>query len=152
MIEFETTVSVARPVSTVFAFLSRFENLPKWNYFVVHVTQTTPGPVGIGTIYHQVRKTDEQEFGVTEFEPDRKVAIKTLPGSAPRLEMHFTLQADGSETLVRDRWKLDTGKPKVIEMLGAGQIKSAVTQNLLILKELLEAGRVTLQDGRRVAL
>jgi hypothetical protein len=152
VIEFETTVRVACPASRVFAFLSRFENLPKWNYFVLDVAQTTPGPVGIGTTYHQVRKTDEQDFSVTEFEPGRKVAVKTLPGSSPQLEMQFTLQADGSATVIRDRWRLDTGKPVLIEKLGVGQIKSAVTQNLLKLKELLEAGRVTLQDGRQVTI
>jgi len=152
MIEFETTVRVACPASTVFAFLSSFENLPKWNYFVVDVTQITPGPVGIGTTYHQVRKTDEQDFSVTEFEPDSKIAVKTLPGSSPDLEMQFTLWADAGETEIRDRWKLKTGKPVLIEKVGAGQIKSAVTQNLLKLKELLEAGRVTLQDGRQVTL
>jgi hypothetical protein len=132
--------------------LSRFENLPKWNHFVVDVTQITPGPVGVGTTYHQVRKTDEQEFSITQFEPDLEIAIKTLPGSSPHLEMQFTLQADGSETLIRDHWRLETGKPSLIEKLGAGQVKSAVAQNLMKLKELLEAGRVTLQDGRRVAL
>ena len=32
MLEFENTVYIDRPVDEVFAFLSDFENIPKWNY------------------------------------------------------------------------------------------------------------------------
>jgi uncharacterized membrane protein len=150
MLEFENTILVQRPVAEVFTFLSDFENLPKWNYYVLEVSKRSDGPAGVGTIYHQTRKTDEQDFRITELMKNHAVAIKTLPQSSPALEMRFTFYDEGSATLIRDEWKLDTGQPALLERLAVGKIKSAVAENLAKLKELLEEGRVVLQDGREV--
>ena len=91
MLEFENTVYIDRPVDEVFAFLSDFENIPKWNYYVLDVKQLSESPIGVGTTYHQVRKTDEQDFRIIEFEPDHMVAVKTLPQSSPGLENEIYL-------------------------------------------------------------
>ena len=152
MLEFQNTVEIERPAKEVFDFLSRFENLPKWNYFVLEVKRTSEGPVGVGATYHQVRKTDEQDFRVTEFDPNHTLALQTIPPSTPDLEMRFTLLPEGDRTKVIDQWKLDTGRPALLERLFAGRVKSAVKENLGKLKELLETGRVTLQDGRTTTL
>jgi uncharacterized membrane protein len=149
VLEFENTIRIDRPVEEVFAFLSDFENIPKWNYYVLEVRQLSESPIGIGTTYHQVRKSDEQDFQIIEFEPNHTVAVKTLPQSSPDLEMRFTLYEEGNTTRVRDQWKLDTGRPAVLEKLTGGRVKSAVAENLAKLKELLEEGRVVLQDGRQ---
>jgi uncharacterized membrane protein len=152
VLEFENTIRIDRPVDEVFAFLSNFENIPKWNYYVLEVRQLSDSPIGIGTTYHQVRKTDEQDFRITEFEPNHTVAVKTLPQSSPGLEMRFTLYEEGNATRVRDQWKLDTGRPAILERLAGGRVKSAVAENLTKLKELLEEGRVVLQDGSQVTV
>lgn len=152
MITFQNTIEIERPATEVFDFLSRLENLPKWNYFVLEVKKTSEGPAGVGTTYHQIRKTDEQVFRITEFDPNRTLALKTIPPSTPELEMRFTLLPEGEHTKVIDEWKLDTGKPALLERLFARQVKSAVKENLGKLKELLETGRVTLQDGRTATL
>src|SRR5829696_282823 len=118
MLEFENTIRIDRTVDEVFAFLSDFKNIPKWNYYVLEVRQLSEGPtIGIGTTYHQVRKTDEQDFRIIEFEPDHMVAVRTLPQSSPGLEMRFTLYEEGNTTRLRDEWKLDTGRPAVLERL-----------------------------------
>jgi len=148
MIEFENTIRINCPITEVFAFLSDLENIPKWNYYVLAVTKLSKGPIGIGTLYHQVRKTDEQDFRITEFEQNHKIVIKTLPQSSPSLEMRLTLYEGGNTTRIRDEWKLDSGWPAPLEWLGTGRIKSAVAENLTKLKELLEVGQVILQDGR----
>jgi uncharacterized membrane protein len=152
MVVFENSISINRPVAEVFAFLSDFENIPKWNYYVLKVKKTSDGPEDVETTYHQVRKTDEQDFRITEFEPNHKIAVRTLPGSSPQFERRFTLDAKGRTTQIIDEWKLDTGKPTLIEKLAVGKVKSAVAENLSKLKELLETGSVTLQDGRKVSL
>jgi hypothetical protein len=41
-------------------------------------TQSPPGR-GVGTTYRQRRRTDEQHFVVTDFEPDQEVTVRTLP-------------------------------------------------------------------------
>jgi len=152
MLEFENTIRIDRPVDEVFAFLSDFENIPKWNYYVLEVRQLSESPIGVGTTYHQVRKTDEQDYRIIEFEPGHTVGVKTLPQSSPDLEMRFTLDEEGNTTRVRDEWKLDTGRPAILERLAGGKVKSAVAENLAKLKELLEEGRVVLQDGSQVTL
>jgi len=150
MLEFENTIHIQRPIAEVFTFLSDFENLPMWNYYVLEVRKRSAGPIGIGTTYHQVRKTDEQDFHITELVTNQTVAIKSLPRSSPTLEMRFILYDEGDATLIRDEWKLDTGQPALLERLAAGKIKSAVAENLTKLKGLLEEGHVILQDGREV--
>jgi uncharacterized membrane protein len=152
MLEFENTIRIDRPIDEVFAFLSDFQNIPKWNYYILEVRQLSESPIGIGTTYHQVRKTDEQDFWIIEFEPNHVVAVKTLPQSSPGLEMRFTLYEEGNTTGIRDEWKLDTGRPAILERLTGGRVKSAVAENLTNLKELLEVGRVVLQDGRQVTV
>jgi uncharacterized membrane protein len=153
MLEFENTIRIVCPIDEVFSFLSDFENIPKWNYYVLEVRQLSESPIGIGTTYHQVRKTDEQDFLITEFEANHTVAMKTLTRSSPALQMRFTLHdEEGGTTLIRDEWKLDTGKPALLERLAGGRVKSAVAENLAKLKGLLEEGRVVLQDGRQMTL
>ena len=119
---------------------------------VVAVRRLSEGPTGIGTTYLQVRKTDQQDFRIIEFEPNNTVAVKTLPQSSPSFERRFTLYEEGDTTRIRDQWKLDTGKPALLERLARGRVKSAVAENLAKLKELLEEGRVILQDGKQVTL
>ena len=148
MIEFENTIRINRPIAEVFAFLSDLENIPKWNYYVLDVTKRSTGRIGIGTVFHQVRKTDEQDLHITEIDQNRRIVVKTLPPSSPSLEMRFTLYEERNTTLIRDEWRLDSGWPAPLEWLGTGRIKSAVAENLTKLKELLEEGQVILQDGR----
>ena len=152
MLEFENTIRIDRTVGEVFAFLSDFENIPKWNYYVLEVRQLFDNPIGAGTTYHQVRKSDEQDFRIIEFQPNHTVAVKTLPQSSPSFERKFTLYEEGDTTRLKDEWKLDTGRPVILERLAGGRVKSAVAENLAKLKELLEEGRVVLQDGRRISL
>jgi hypothetical protein len=47
---------------------------------------------------------------------------------------------------------LDTGKAALVERFAGRNVKSAVAENLQKLKQLLETGKVTLQDGRTVAV
>jgi uncharacterized membrane protein len=152
VLEFENTIAIERPIDEVFAFLSDFENIPKWNYYVLEVRQLSESPIGIGTTYHQLRKTDQQDFRIIEFEANNTVALKTVPQSSPSFERRFTLYEEGDTTRIRDQWKLDTGMPALLERLARGRVKSAVSENLSKLKELLQEGRVVLQDGREVTL
>jgi uncharacterized membrane protein len=152
VLEFENTIPIERPIDEVFAFLSDFENIPKWNYYVLEVRQLSESPIGIGTTYHQLRKSDQQDFRIIEFEANNTVAVKTLPQSSPSFERRFTLYEEGETTRIRDQWKLDTGRPALLEWLARGRVKSAVSENLSKLKELLQERRVVLQDSRQVTL
>jgi uncharacterized membrane protein len=148
MIHFENTLEINRPVEEVFAFLADFQNVPRWNYYVTDVRQLSDGPVEVGSTFHQVRKTDQQDYEITEYEPGRRVVVKTLPGETPRFERRFELEGENGSTRVVDTWALDLGRGPLVEMLGTGKVKSAVAENLGKLKELLETGQTRLQDGR----
>ena len=144
---FTSTLIIDRPVTDTFAFVSDFENMPKWNYFVEETSSESPPGRGAGTIYRQRRRTDEQRFVVTDFELDQLIAVRTLP-PARDLQMKFTFQPHGGGTRLTDDWTLDTGLPRWLERISTSRVSSAVRDNLAKLKELLETGRVRLQDGR----
>lgn len=152
MIEFTNSIEVRQPVDKVFSFLANLENLPKWNYLVIGVKKVSKGKVGPGTRYHQVRKTDEQVLEITEFDLNQSIAVATISTSYPRLEMHLVCEASGERTKIIDHWKLDTGKPAILEKLATRNIRTAVSENLGKLKQLMETGNVILQDGRRVSI
>jgi uncharacterized membrane protein len=152
MIEFGNQVVVEQPVDEVFGFVPDCRNLPKWNYYVVDVSKTSDGPLGKWTIFHQVRRTDEQDYRIVMYQPNRRVTIRTVPPSNPEFEMRFTLESEGSGTRITDECKLDTARPALLERLGAGQIRLAVQENLAELKAVLKTGQVRRQDGRQVAL
>ena len=148
LIRFENTVVIHCSVEEVFEFIANFQNIPKWNYYVTAVRKLSDGPIRVGTTFHQVRKTDQQDYQITEYEPERTVVVQTLPGSTPQFEMRFMFEAQNGSTRLVDKWALDLGRNPLIELLGKGRIKSAVAENLSKLKELLETGETRLQDGR----
>jgi uncharacterized protein YndB with AHSA1/START domain len=148
MIRFENTVEINRPIEEVFPFIADFENLPRWNYYVLNVRQISDGLPGAGTIYHQVRKDDTQDFEIVDFQPYHKIAVRTTAGSTPAFERVFTFEATPAGTRLIDGWELETGLNQLVERLGAGKIKAAVAENLGKLKQLLERGETRLQDGR----
>jgi hypothetical protein len=147
MLRFKNKLEINRLIADVFSFISNFENMPKWNYFVLEVRNRSEGSIGLNTTFRQVRKTDTQEYKITEFEPNRRVTVETLPPYS-KLVMRFTLEQANNHTLLTDEWELDTGKPAFVERFAGGNVKSAVAENLQKLKQLLETGKVTLQDGR----
>jgi hypothetical protein len=85
---FENTVMISRPIEDVFAFLSDFENIPKWNYAIVETHKVSEGAVGVGTIYQQVRsvpRRSEERFEVTAYNPPRQLEIRGQLGPFPPL-------------------------------------------------------------------
>jgi uncharacterized membrane protein len=152
MIYFENKVLIERPQGEVFDFVSNFENVPKWNYYVKSVRQINEVPLGPGARFHQIRKTDQQHFEIIEYERPNKVAVKTLEGSSPQFRMDFEFESKGNQTLLIDIWQLETGHNPLVEMLGKSKIKAAVAENLSKLKELMETNKARLQDGQMVAI
>lgn len=148
MIEFENTIRIQRPVQDVYAFVADFENVPKWNYYVVSVNKLTERPVGEGVQYHQIRKDDQQRFEVTEYRPNEVVTVETTPESQPRFKRRLVFVSANGGTTITDTWELELNLNPLLQWLGASKVKSAVAENLGKLKELLETGQTQLQDGR----
>jgi hypothetical protein len=103
-----------------------------------------------GTIYHQVRKHDEQKFRITRYDPPNLVAIETIEDSTPQFKRTISLSQKGNRTQLHDNFEIETGSPNMVERLLKSRMKSAVNENLSKLKELLETGITVLPDGRTV--
>jgi uncharacterized protein YndB with AHSA1/START domain len=52
---FTNTITIDRPLATVFTYLADFENLPRWNYAIGETRKLTTGPVNVGSRYVQTR-------------------------------------------------------------------------------------------------
>ena len=150
MIDFKNKITILRPVNEVYPFVANLENLPKWNYFVTNVEKRSKGKNGIGAKYHQIRKSDSQDLRITEFERNKTLTIETIPPSRPALTRKMVFHEQDGTTSIEDHWQLETGGIGILERLASTRVKKAVSENLGKLKELLESGRTTLQDGRRI--
>lgn len=138
---FANSVTVQRSPHDVFEYLANFENVPEWNYAIVDTRKTSDGPVGVGTTYRQTRSLpspSDEAFRVTEFEPDRRVAIHgDLGPFEGTLTYELERVADG--TKITNSADLQAhGLLKVAAPLASGRVGDAVAANLQKLKEILE--------------
>jgi len=147
--EIYNEISVQRPIEKVFEFLRNFENMPKWNYYVLEVTKITEGDIIKGSVFHQVRKKDSQRYQIVELDFPKIIAVKTLPPER-NLTMRFELSSVGNTTLIKDHAHIDV--PWIISLFIKNKIQATVMENLQKLKTLLESGKVILQDGRTQTL
>ncbi len=153
LIRFENYVWIDKPIDAVFAFVADFRNVPKWSYSVQSVEEETEGSIGLGTRYHQNRRHDRQDFEVTHYVPPSFIAIETLPGSVPAFRMRFRfVETAGSGTMVLNAGEFDAVSHRLLARLLARKARRDAAANLYKLKELLETGAATLQDGRQVTL
>jgi uncharacterized protein YndB with AHSA1/START domain len=140
MIRFENTVEIARPPAAVFAYLAALENIPAWNYAIAATRKLDPGPVDVGIRYVQTRTIparSEERFEVSQFDPDRKLAIRGRFGPFTG-EITYLLAAVGSATMLTNTVALNI--PRLAAPLVNRQVKTAVAANLDVLRQILERG------------
>jgi uncharacterized protein YndB with AHSA1/START domain len=150
MMQFSNTVTIDRPVDEVFAFLTHFENLPRWNYAISETRKTSLGPVGVGARYEQTRAIPTQHvetFEVTAFEPYQTVAIRgTFSGFPGRFT--YELESMGKLTRLVNTVDLETSSlVSIVAPLMTSRIGAAVAENLDELKHVLES---PLSGGRQI--
>jgi uncharacterized membrane protein len=142
----EMSILINRPVEDVFAFLSNFENNPKWQSSSVEARKISEGPLGVGTTYQAIttmlgrRINSEQE--ITEYEPNRLVSRKTKSGPFP-FEVHVKFERAGGGTQINAA--ID-GEPrgffKLAEPLLERAVKRQFDSDLANLKDMMEAGAI----------
>jgi carbon monoxide dehydrogenase subunit G len=142
MAAFENTVTIRRPVQDVFGFLADFQNVPTWNYAIVETTKTSPGPVGVGTTYRQVRsipRRSEEGFQVTVFEPARRLEVHGDIGPFSAT-VGYLLAPAGDGTRLTNVVDLEpaSGALRLLAPLAASRVKAAVAANLDTLRQVLE--------------
>jgi uncharacterized protein YndB with AHSA1/START domain len=139
---FTNTITIARPIAEVFAFLTRFENVPRWNYAISETRKTSLGPVDVGARYEQTRTLPSRRtetFEVTAYEPDQTLAIRGTFGPFPG---RFTYELEPMGNLTRLINTVDLGPPGlvgIVDPLMTSRVEAAVAANLDALKQLLES-------------
>jgi uncharacterized protein YndB with AHSA1/START domain len=138
---FENTVMIRRPIEEVFGFLADFENIPTWNYAIVETHKVSQGPVGVGTIYRQVRSVpshSEERFEVTAHNPPRQLELRGQLGPFPS-RLAYALDAIPEGTRITNSVELDLRGPgRLLGRVAVPRVRDAVAANLRKLKELLE--------------
>ncbi len=145
MLEFSNVIRIRRPIAEVFAYLLDLEHLPEWNCCILEVTKLSSGPVGIATVFHQVRTMDQQDLVIAELIPLNRIVVRSLHPRSLDLEMTFTFREDRDGTLLQESCILDSGVPASMESFGAGRMKAAMADDLKHLQELMEERRAVLQ-------
>jgi hypothetical protein len=142
--KFTNSITIHRRPSEVFAFLSDFENVPRWNYAISETRKITGGPTDVGARYLQTRTVPTrgtETFEVTEFEPDRKLSVRGTFGPFPA-EITYVLESGGDGTSLVNVVELQPpGALRLIAPLVTARVKSAVAANLDQLKQILERER-----------
>ena len=148
MIKFQNSISIEVPIEKAFDFIAGPENFPHWNYYLKSVTKISEGETMLGARFHQIRKQDEQVFEITQFEQYKLIELTTLPKANLYAKRLIVFSTTGQGTQIEDFFELDSGHPSFLQKLFVGKTKRAIKENLDKLKELLETGYSTLQDGR----
>jgi uncharacterized membrane protein len=143
MAKLEISSVINRPVEEVFAFVSNYENLPKWNSLSSEVKKTSEGPIGVGTTYRTVVKflgqRIEGETEVTEYEPNRSIAHKAKSGPFP-VENRTTFERVEGGTQVSFITEAEPGGFfKLAEPLLVSMLKRQFEGDFANLKDLMEA-------------
>jgi hypothetical protein len=139
---------VYRPPDEVFAFVAtrHFENHPRWDPELLEMRQTSPGPVGVGTTAHVVRRQGgrrvEGAATVTHYEPCRRAAWDVRFGAfAMHQAVDLLPEQGGAATRVRLSVETcATGPIRFLLPLLRGRFRRTMTRSLAIIESLIERG------------
>jgi hypothetical protein len=140
--KFTNSILIHRSISDVFDYLANLENLPRWNYAIRETRKISPGPIGEGSAYRQFRtlpKPMEERLEIKVYEPGHPLDVS---GGFANFQgvTSYVLDPFGDDTKLTNEIELHaSGVLSPLAALTTSNIKSAVAQNLTVLKELLES-------------
>lgn len=141
---FEFSIMIERPIEEAFAVLANLENDVKWHSAFVEVRNTSGRSLGVGARFLvfeglRGRRTPATEYEVTEYEPDRVAAWKTVSGPL-QLKFWRTFERVDGGTRVSVRYEREArGFLKLAWPLITRMAKRQQGGDLRKLKELMEA-------------
>jgi uncharacterized membrane protein len=146
MDSFELSITIERPIEEAFALLADLEKDVKWHSAFVEVRNTSGGPNGVGARFlvfeglRGRRAGGGTEYEVTEYEPYRLAAWKTVSGPL-QLKFRRTFERVDEGTRFAVRYE---GEPrgflKLAWPLIARVARRQQGDDMRKLKELMEAG------------
>lgn len=143
MIKVETTVVISRPSEDVFAFISNFENNPRWQSGMQIASFTSEGSLRIGSTYVQVAKflgrRIESAFEVIDYQPNRLVKATSTSGSFPITFTRIVEPSEGGAKVTAIIEGDPKGFFKLAEPFLGRLVQRTVDADYARLKALLEA-------------
>ena len=143
MIRVETEVKINRPSEDVFAFISNFENNPRWQSGQHEARFTSERPLGVGSTYDQVAKFMgrwiHSTFEVLEYEPNRKVKASSTSGSFPITFTRIVEPIDGGAKVKAIIEGDATGFFKLAQPLLGRLVQRSVDSDYQNLKRIMES-------------
>jgi uncharacterized protein YndB with AHSA1/START domain len=136
------SITVHRPVETVFAFVADGEKCPQWRPDVIDIKRVSGD--GLGTRYAQgvkgpMSRRIAADYEITVFEPNRRLEFQTIAGPA-RPHGRYDFEAADGETRVT--FSLDADLTGLRRLLMGGAVQrtmDAEVRTLDNLKRVLEA-------------
>ncbi len=143
MVKIEHSVVINRPIEEVFAYVTQPENTPKWQSGMLESKQISEGPMGVGTIFTEVRQMMgqkmDQTMEVSAYEPNRKWSFKSIKATVPH-EAHLTFEAVEGGTRIN---LTSLGRPRGLFKLAAPiigrKLKKEFVADFENLKQFLES-------------
>ena len=147
MAHVELSVTIDRPVADVYRVLSTPELTPRWSASAIEEHITTPGPLAVGsrrraTVRAVGRRTNENELEVTEIEPERRLAVRSVEATVPFTSAWTFTPVDGG-TRVDWTWDFATsGWWRLVDRIFGSLFTRAFRADLLRLKSMMDAGEL----------
>lgn len=143
MIEVEVTIQVDRAPDEVFAFWSDWTNNPRWQSGMERCTWTSEPPLRVGSTYDQearfLGRLMRSSFEVVEYEPDRRIRIRTTAGTLPLdITREVLPQPDGGTTLHAIIRGEPTGVLRLLGPLTQRMVERNVRADYARLQEMLD--------------
>ncbi|XAS66412.1 SRPBCC family protein [Micrococcaceae bacterium Sec5.7] len=142
MIRSRSTVVINRPVGEVFAYMADFERLPEHEPWVEKAWRTSDGPVGVGSTWCHIRVMGRRRFEapieIVEYEPERRLAIKSGNGPVDVVATQ-TFEGHGASTTVTEVLEMHvSGFTRLFEPIIRRQSRGQVREVHQRIKRLLE--------------
>jgi uncharacterized protein YndB with AHSA1/START domain len=145
VIAFETDVHIDRPIEEVFDYVSSPLNFPRWNSAVQAVHNTSAGENDVASTYSMERDLPGgravNELEVLERERPHAFAIRATAGPTPFLYRYRFATENGQTVVTLDAQVEFPGAATLLPGLARRAVKNDVDDNLLTLKDVLEAAR-----------
>jgi len=146
MLKVEHSIVINKPVEQVWNFLTEFRNTPKWDIGVLETKQISEGPAGLGTTFQNIGpflgRNSVREYKVTEYEPNKKVAVKLITQEKfiRQAEVSYTFNPAKNGTKLTFMGMIEfSGFFKLIQPILLQRAKRDGQGDLFNLKRLIEA-------------
>ena len=138
---FSNSVVIRRTPADVYNFLANPDNIPRWNHAIGSARTTIPGPLTAGSwleLSRAIPRPGVDRLEVTEVEPYRRLVLRGDVGPLHGT-LDYVLQAVPEGTRLTNAADLQaSGLAGIFEAVVSKQVRSAVQDNLEVLRSLVE--------------